>query len=124
MQCVKFVIMQWVVHRTCNFQKPVASNLKVGCIFIRKVSHNSHSRWQQVTTHSQNVVDPFKIEYVISGRSWSFLTGHKCQIPETLGVLGSHDLRDLDSSDYQICLPSDWINDLDHNLTDLPLEVN
>ena len=34
------------------------------------------------------------------------------------------DLRDLDASDQQIRLQSDRINDPDHNLTDVPLEVD
>ena len=41
-----------------------------------------------------------------------------------LGVLGCRDRRDLDSSDQLICLPSDQIDDPDHNLTDLPQEVD
>ena len=39
---------------------------------------------------------------------------------KTLGVLSRRDLRDLDSSDQQVHLPNDQINDLDHDLTDLP----
>ena len=40
----------------------------------------------------------------------------------SIGVLGRCDLRDLDSLVQQISLPSDKINDTEHNPTDLPLE--
>ena len=42
----------------------------------------------------------------------------------TVGILGRHDLSDLNSLDQQIPLPSDQINYPDHDPTDLPLDFD